>query len=508
MELRPYQEKAVNMIRQSFGRGNKRVLLHLATGAGKTVVFSYILKSLAEKGRRGIMVVRGRELVDQAAKRLDGAGVIMSGRDNISNNIQICSIDTLISRNHFPDAHLIVIDEAHLATSPKYKEFLEHYPKAFILSVTATPYTKAGLRHLADDVICPITMTELIEQGYLSPPRYYAPAKPDLSKVKIKSNGEFDENDLSREMSKALIVGRALDNWLEHGEDRQTILFAPTVAVSKLLASEFSSRGVAAVHIDADTPDKDRKEILRDYTDKKTRILCNVGILTTGVDLPETSCIVLYRPTRSLNLYIQQVGRGSRIFPNKKDFLVFDHGDCTAMHGFVTDNFAPVLDKKKSSIKMEAPVKTCKICYAVVHAAQATCHCGNEFEVAKKTGPSIVDGKLKEIKPYERWIVVGNSIKKKALNKGYKKGYVFYQMKEKFGEATANKFMKEFMRDFTTPSLSTKFLSPYQNPVVVQRGKIIQVRHKMGTDIYPMDSLDRQTLSELQNLMDNSSRSK
>jgi hypothetical protein len=157
---------------------------------------------------------------------------------------------------------------------------------------------------------------------------------------------------------------------------------------------------------------------------------------------------------------------------------------------------------------MEAPVKTCKICYAVVHAAQATCHCGNEFEVAKKTGPSIVDGKLKEIKPYERWIVVGNSIKKKALNKGYKKGYVFYQMKEKFGEATANKFMKEFMRDFTTPSLSTKFLSPYQNPVVVQRGKIIQVRHKMGTDIYPMDSLDRQTLSELQNLMDNSSRSK
>lgn len=497
MELRPYQQKAVDEIRQAFRDGHKRVLLHLATGGGKTCVFTYILESLAKKGNKGIMVVRGRELVDQAAARIENANIVMAGRKSDHSNISICSIDTLLARNEFPKVDLIVIDEVHLACSDGYKRFLDQYKNTYVLGVTATPYTEAGLRHVADKVICPISIKELISQGYLCPPRYFAPSAPDLSKVKIQA-GDYNEKQLGAVMEKPHLVGQAVGNWLQNGENRQTILFAPTVETSKLIASEFLSRNVAAAHIDASTPDDERKAILESYRKKETRILCNVGILTTGVDLPETSCIIMYRPTKSLNLYIQQVGRATRTFQGKKDFLVFDHANNVKEHGFITDDFEVVLDKveKKSRTKSEVPVKTCPSCYAVVPTSQNVCFCEHVFETTRQA-PEIREGSLQEIKKsVPVWVRTGLIYKKTAEKRGHKRGSVFFRMEKRFGKELARKFMKEYMKT-NTPDLSTKSSLPYQNQEDALLGKTIpEPQNLIAERFYILDSKDLLTLSE------------
>ena len=162
----------------------------------KPYAFAVFSKSAYEKGSRAIMVVSGSALVDQASKRLDREGVphgVMQAnhwRNRPDELIQICSIHTLYRRKIVPDAALIVIDEAHLAASPSFKWLIEHYPDAYFLPVTATPYVKNGMRHIADEIVHPITMKELIESGYLVPPKYFAPSRVDLSGVKIDKKDE------------------------------------------------------------------------------------------------------------------------------------------------------------------------------------------------------------------------------------------------------------------------------------------------------------------------------
>jgi len=452
MSLRPYQENAIHFVRTHFASGVKRVLLQMPTGSGKTVCFSYILKQTVQRGKRAIMVVHGRELVEQAHKRLLREGVdhgVLMGNHWLKKEkaaIQICSIDTLRARNLRPPADLIVIDEAHMAVSKSYKEFLAQYPEAYILGVTATPYTRESLLHVGERLVNPIGMQELIDLGFLVPPKYYSWGEPEKIKtVAIDSKtGDYNQKDLASIMQESVIMGDIISEWTRHAFNRPTIVFAVTVEHSHAVTRAFNERGIGAIHIDAKTPDVIRQAAFESIRSGEAKILSSVGVLSTGFDFPEISCLVLARPTRSYNLYMQQMGRGTRLAPGKNDFIVLDHAGNVLRHGFITEEREVKLEGTKKTIDTGKPVKLCQTCFMAFQSASCP-SCGPQ---AKKPREYIVDesGRLSLIQELteEQEILRFIELKKQERReKGYKSGWLYYQVVNKYGEETAKKYVKK-----------------------------------------------------------------
>lgn len=451
--LRPYQQKAVDEIRAIYASGVKKALLHLATGGGKTVIFCHVLKSLQSKGKKGIMVVRGRHLVDQGSQRLarEGVehGVMMAGhwRNFSDMDVQVCSIDTLRARSLAPEADLIVIDEAHLATSSSYLELLERYgPETYILAVTATPFVPKGLRHIADEIVKPVTFDELVADGYLVPPVYYALAPPDLSGVGIsRATGDFKEKDLAPRCNE--IIGDIITTWLSKGEGRPTVAFAVDVNHSKSIVKAFRGAGVPAEHIDANTPDNERLKAIDELRKGRLKVLSNVGILCTGVDMPHVSCLIMARPTLSYNLYIQQAGRGTRPADGKQNFILLDHAGNVPRHGFIETEREADLDgyQAKAKTVMVPPISTCKACFAVFPPSTKLCpRCGHPNRDAEKEVVQ-VDGELKLVTREDahniRIAARFAELKDIKRRKGYRRGWIWFQLNKEFGEEVANQLM-------------------------------------------------------------------
>ncbi len=451
MKSRPYQEQAISEIRNHFKSGRKKVILHLATGAGKTWIFSLILKSAAAKGTRCILAVRGRQLVDQASYRLTREnvehGVKMSNdwRKNPKALVQICSIDTLSSRNEYPPADLVIIDECHMAISEGYRKFCDQYPNAFFLGVTATPWTIEPLTHVGTSLVEPITMQELIDQNFLVKPRYFGPFTPDLVGVQ-KSKGDYVASQLETRMS--TLTGDIIGHWKQYGENRPTILFACNISHSLSLVSEFRANGVNAEHIEGNHSFAQRKDAIARLERGEISILSNCGVLCTGVDIPFVSCIVMARPTYSYNLFIQQCGRGTRICEGKSDFLIFDHAGNIRRHGFITDERDVDLDgRKKEKLPGDEP-QQCKVCYAIFERGLDACpECGaaaknlggggGDRQAVNVPGDLIEILKLTKEQEIEQFIT---RLKETAKKRGYKRGWTYFQFKEKYGEALANQY--------------------------------------------------------------------
>lgn len=450
--LRPYQKKAVDQIRAKYRKGIKKALLHLDTGGGKTVIFSDIMKATSDRGKKCVMVVRGRKLVDQAHKRLlrEGVfhGVIMAGHwaFNRMAPIQICSIDTLNSRSHYPEADLVVYDEAHNTVSKSYVDFVKHYPDAYHLAVTATPYVEKSLRHVADCVIRPISMDELIAQGYLVPPIYYAPSSVDVSGVKVsRGTNDYVTADLEAILNGNDIVGNLVQTWRDFGQNRSTLIFAVSIVHSKHIAQTFREAGITAEHCDADTPDKERDAVIARLESGETKVVVNVGIFCTGIDIPSLGCILMARPTKSYNLYIQQAGRGTRPAPNKNDFLLLDNAGNVLRHGFINDQPECNLDgtKIKESV---SPIKTCKSCFAIFNQFKKQCpQCGHANTTTEKEREiTEVDGTLERIEqmPIEaKAFQEFKRLQKVKKEKKFKRGWIWHKMKEQFGEKIASKYV-------------------------------------------------------------------
>lgn len=453
MKPRSYQELSNQLIREEFKKGNKKVLLHLATGAGKTFIFSRIIKSVAAKGNYVLMVVRSRHLVDQASQRLCREfvphGVLMANYNRYRPHelIQICSIDTLRARKLKPKASMIIIDEAHQATSDTYKYFAAQYPDAFFLGVTATPFTTKSIEHIANKIISPITMQSLIDQRYLVNARYFSPFVPDLIDVKTMSAGDYNQGQLAEAMDKNEIIGDIVSTWIKRGEDRPSLVFAVNIQHSKSITESFCNAGIKAEHMDADTNLLERKKIIRRHENGETKIICNVGVLCTGIDIPWLSCIIMARPTKSYILYIQQAGRGTRPFNCKYDFLLLDHAGNINRHGFLTDPKEPTL-KGKKIIEIKLKITTCKKCFGVYKSSLGSCpYCGFKKEIKSKLRQMItIDGELRELSQVsfnERIIYEIKKLKKQARNSGYKMGWVYYQLKMKYGQDIADKYFSE-----------------------------------------------------------------
>ena len=219
-----------------------------------------------------------------------------------------------------------------------YMKLLEAYPQAVVIGLTATPCRGdgRGLGNVFEIMIeCP-SVAELIADGYLVGTKVYAPYRPDLKGVKVE-RGDYVESQLASRMNTGKLVGDIVTHWLRLGERRQTVVFATGVAHSVHIRDEFRRTGVMAEHIDGKTPAEERDRILVDLSAGRIDLVTNAMVLTEGWDQPTVSCLILARPTKSLGLFRQMIGRVLRPAPGKADALVLDHAGATFTHGFAED---------------------------------------------------------------------------------------------------------------------------------------------------------------------------
>lgn len=467
--LRPYQQDALDQIRDHFLNGHKKVLLHLATGGGKTLIFCNILKAAKEKGTKAMMVVRGRKLIQQASMRLDREGVdhgvIMAGhwRNRPNQLVQLASIDTLYARRdkiQIPDCSLLVLDEAHFAIGDSFLWLINRLPNAYFLPVTATPHVKEGLRHIADTVVYPISIRELIAQKFLVAPKYFIPTKVNLADVKVDNRtGDYIVSQLSTAMENPTLYGDMVDSYTKHALNQPALIFCVSVAHSKAVAELFNQRGITAEHVDANCTDKERNDAIGRLESGATRIITNVGILTTGVDIPCVRCIILARPTKSYNLYIQILGRGTRPYPGKNEFVVLDHANAVEEHGFIENERECDLDGKITiNRNLGIAVCVCKQCFFAFDPTGSTpfeprnyiCpECSHDNtpprrEISERVVDTSYVMKAVEVARIEETPIQFEirKLTRQSFDKGYKPGWVYHKIREKHGEHEAKRYFQ------------------------------------------------------------------
>lgn len=338
--LRDYQIHAVARARSMMGQGKKSICLVAPTGAGKTLIASHVIQSAMTKGKRILFIAHRRELIDQCANKLRDLGiwnynVILSGHPqsrNPSAPVQIASIQTLI-RRVYPEADLIIIDEAHHAAARQYQIILANYPNAYVLGLTATPerLDGKGLDDIFHDLLDVSTIPDLIEQGFLVKPTCFGPNPDEMKKIRSAladiriRNGDYAEGQLGGVMNNASLVGGIVQHWQKWAKGQQTIVFATSVEHSRAIVDQFKAIGVAAAHLDGSMPTRERDAVIASWKAREIAVVSNCFILTEGFDYPELSCCVLARPTKSVALYLQMVGRVLRTAPGKTSAVVLDH---------------------------------------------------------------------------------------------------------------------------------------------------------------------------------------
>jgi DNA repair protein RadD len=398
----------------------------------------------SEKGKKSVMLVRGVHLVEQASQRLFREhvphGVRQGNHWNKNHHapIQICSIDTLRRRQDFPEADLLVIDEAHLMTSKKDVEYILHYKRkgAFILAVSATPYVRESLRHLADAVVSPITMLELVSQGYLVPIRYFAPSAPDLRGVHSR-DGDWVAEELASRMQE--LTGGIVSHWKQHASDRPTVGFAASIKHAQFLSEQCNASGIASTWVEGDHTLTERSAEIEKLRTGELKILWSVGTLCTGVDIPFLGAIIMARPTKSYNLYVQQVGRGTRTFPGKEDCLLLDHAGNVLRHGFVTDEPEVDLDGMKKDLA-SPKLSMCPTCFIPFRGECPACGFRVPPPARTEAMPTEDSGVLKELAHLPKAVEISiyiRRMKELAKRRGYKTGWVYHAVKEKYGEDVA-----------------------------------------------------------------------
>jgi len=477
IELWPEQVEVLQKVRQAVAQGYRSILIVAPTGTGKAVMGASIIHKAELKGNCSMFMAHRRELVKQTMGKLDDFGVdhgiIMAGTmQQMWKGVQIASIDTLRSRYmtkgkrqymDLPKISILEVDEAHRSCGATYTKLIDTYKEAgaLVIGLTATPIRGDGKglgRHYDCMVLAP-TVQEMINNGKLVPPRYYAPTIPDLTGVKVR-RGDYVEGELQHVMDQREAVGDIIDNWKRICPERPTIVFAAGVRHSIHIAEEFRQAGFSAEHVDGETSLADRDAILGRLRSGETQIISNCMVLTEGFDCPPLSCCVLARPTKNVGLYIQMGGRVLRTSPEtgKHDAIIIDHSGNLYEHGFLEDDHGWVLseaegctsaDERQKKLDEEKKPITCMQC-AHVYTGQLVCpKCGH---VPQKRGEAVEmrHADLIEVRKEKRAAKEAKEKKDKpatheekqhwysmlyayAQEKGHSEGSIAHKYKAKFG---------------------------------------------------------------------------
>lgn len=406
--LRPDQVDVLEQVKALYRSGTRRVIIFMATGAGKTVTAAYIVEGAVNKGNRVLFLAHRRELIFQSSEKLGNLGIrhgIIMGAVPTSplEPVQVASVQSAIHRN-LGNYDVIVVDECHHARSDSYHQILDRYPNAAILGLSATPYRLdgKGLGEMFQAIVPGLSTRDLIDQGKLVPFRVFAPPTIDMRGA-AHHGREFAKEEMSRCLG-TKVYGDILKHWQLHGRGLPTVLFAASVQQSEELVAAFKAAGVAAAHVDASTLPGKRDAALKALATGSLEVLSNVGILTEGWDCPPAACGIISRPTESLCLHMQMDGRLLRTFPGKTEAIILDHVGNHQRHGFPTDERELDLDglkrRSKKGIETPATVRTCPKCYACMPGGVATCpQCGYVFVIEGREITYKLDVQLQELKP-------------------------------------------------------------------------------------------------------------
>lgn len=367
--LRDYQLRAIEMLRANI---RNRPLLALPTGAGKTSVAAEIIRSATSKGRRCVFLVHRRELVDQAVDRLAQfdvrAGRILAGHpERLERPVQVASIPTLIRRAHWP-AELVIVDECSHAVSESWSKLLARYQESYVIGLTATPIRLdgRGLGDMFGVIVEPVTTAELIERGYLVLPSVFAPPV-DLANIRVK-RGDYDVPQLAERMNR--LVGSLTETWLKRARGMLTVAFAVNIEHSRKIVDAFNAIGVRSAHVDYRMGHVERARTLRHLRERRIDLVSQVQLLTEGWDMPELQCAIIARPTKSLALHRQMIGRVVR---PPGPVVVLDHAGNHLEHGLITDEIEWTLDGATRRTSKAPSVRTCKECFAIIPPDAAEC---------------------------------------------------------------------------------------------------------------------------------------
>jgi superfamily II DNA or RNA helicase len=401
--LRPYQLDGIAAIREAFRNGVRRVLYQLPTGGGKTEIFKHIAEQAATRGKRVCILVHRKELVSQVHERLTMPhGVIMQGVTPWpSLGLQVASVQTLVRRQHRYDPFdLLIVDEAHHAVASTYRTILTANPRAFVLGVTATPCRTdgKGLGECFDHLICGPGMQELIDAGYLKPARVYAPAVIDTSSVHTRM-GDFVRGELAAVCDTNTVTGDAIAHYRRHAHGLPAIAFCVSVAHAVHVAEQFKAAGYRSEFIEGSMHDRDRKRLISALGTGGLDVLTSCDLISEGVDVPVVSCGIMLRPTQSLTIYLQQLGRCLRPSPRYPEAIILDHAGNCLRHGLHTDDRTWSLSgslKRPRDGEALPPMRQCPACYRVHRPAPTCPDCGHVY-VTVGRAVTERDGELAEI---------------------------------------------------------------------------------------------------------------
>ena len=377
--LRPYQIEAINAARQAMKSGKKAVLLVAFCGAGKTVMAAEVIRSAVSLGSRTLFLAHRRELIRQTQDKLRSFGVepgiIMAGeRMDLARPCQVASIQTLAQRRDvLTDVDLVFFDEAHHAAAKSYQDIVKMFPKSRVIGLTATPWRTdgKGLSDIFDSHCLVATPAQLRDGGWLCPVGGWEFRAVDTTGAKVQG-GDFVQSSMSDAAQDKKLLGSIVGEYVARAKGKRAVCFCVSVAASEATALAFREAGVAAEHLDGETPKDERDAILDRLRSGETHVVCNCAVLTEGTDIPSIEVCILAAPTLSPVLYLQRVGRVLRPAPGKEKAIIHDHCKALATHGhpYADRDFAPCEADPGKSVNRrrkdaEQKVKTCKSCGSV-----------------------------------------------------------------------------------------------------------------------------------------------
>lgn len=408
MTLRPYQSAIIAETRQYMAAGQRSVLITSPTGSGKTMLTAHMMREAAAKGKRCWFVVHRRELVKQSLAAFHkvgvSAGVIASGWMAESRAlVQVASIGTLARRlqdHASPD--LVVWDECHHAAAKSWADVRAKAPLAFHVGLSATPerLDGKGLKDYFSRIVHGPSVSDLIDQGYLSTYRIFSP--PGIDTRGLRSmGGDYNRKQLGIVSDRPTITGDAVRHYQRLAPGKRAVVFAVNVEHSQHIVAQFNAAGIDAAHIDGETDNAQRDHVLDRFQAGAIKVVSNVELLGEGFDCPGIEVAILLRPTQSLGLYLQQVGRALRLADGKSEAIILDHAGNAGRHGLPDDARQWRLEGRpagsKSKQEQEVHVRICPKCFGAQAPGRQICaYCGTPLKPTPRE-LEVIAGELAEI---------------------------------------------------------------------------------------------------------------
>ena len=435
MPLRPYQNELLDKTRQAYRDGYKAPCIVSPCGSGKSVMMAEMARCATQKGNSVLFLVHRQELCEQIFKTFVSWGVDM-------RLCKVGMVQTICRRlPKMTKPGLIITDENHHSLAGSYKKIYDYWPDVLRVGVTATPIrlNGGGLGDVNDTLIIGPSVKQLIAWGNLSPFRYYAPKVIDTSKLRIK-NGEYVQADINEQFNKNAIYGDVIAHYQKLSDGQQAICYCASIEQSKKMAFEFTKAGIAARHLDGDTPKESRNKVVQQFRNGEIKILCNVDLISEGFDVPDCNTAILLRPTQSLALYIQQAMRCMRYKPGKTAVIIDHVGNVNRFGMPDVDREWSLQPKKKGSRKRveEVPIRQCMECFAVFRQEDKACpNCGWMPQKQVREVEEIRDSELVEVESQPFCLDFREpedchslaELQQLAKNRGYKSGWAWVQGK-------------------------------------------------------------------------------